>query len=88
MEGDFGCVLSLECKFGGVRLELAVGLMEVQKTDGNQEVQGSPRFVQSLPPPAGLEEMATYLSRAARAGASRRASPSLHCDRGSGSCAM
>ncbi len=29
------------------RLELAIGLMVVQKTDGNQEVQGSPRFVQS-----------------------------------------
>lgn len=49
----------------------------LQRRDGNQEVQGSPRFVQSPPHPAGLEEMVTYLSRVARAGASRTASRSL-----------
>ena len=48
----------------------------LQRRDGNQEVQGSPRFVQSPPHPAGLEEMATYLSRVVRAAASRKASRS------------
>ena len=31
-----------------LREALAGALVEVQNTDGNQEVQGSPRFVQSL----------------------------------------
>lgn len=54
-----------------LRRALAEVLMAVQNKDGDQEVQGSPRFVRSSARQAELEATVTYLDRAT-VGESRR----------------
>lgn len=56
---------------------LADGLM-LQRQDGNQEVQGSPRFVQNLPRLGALAVMVTYLYHSERGAESQRESLNPH----------